>query len=188
MLNRPFVRHRDVADRRTRRARAAIITASALNLALLFSAAMPTVAAATGPSDSSAAKPAFRLQSVKVFDEGTVDTTFSNPVDPTKLNEEQFQAPHYYWVVPHTHIAVAFGLLNGKRTVRSVLDRGLHPLKEQCVESAANDPRCSTDTLNWEVVGVTDVYGQKLTDKAWKVWTIGSKKHPGACPPGCRTR
>lgn len=185
MLDRLFARHDDVDGRRTRRARAAIIGAAALNLAVLFSAAMPTVAAAAGPSGGSAAKPAFQLKSVKVIDEGTVDTNFSNPVDPTKLKEEQFQAPHYYWVVPHTHIAVAFGLLNGQRTVRTVLDRGLHPTKGRCVESADDDPRCSVDTLNWEVVGVTDIYGQKLTDKKWKVWTIGSKKHPAACPPGC---
>lgn len=177
MIDRLLARRGDAAERRSKRARVAIVGAAVLNLAALLSAAMPTVA--------SAANPPLRLVSVKVFDEGTVDTNFSNPMDPSKLKEEQFQAPHYYWVVPHTHIAVAFALLNEQRTVRSVLDRGLHPTKGRCVESAANDPRCSVDTLNWEVVGVTDIYGQKLTDKKWKVWTTGSKKHPAACPPGC---
>ncbi|MGQ0465723.1 MAG: hypothetical protein ACT4QG_10435 [Sporichthyaceae bacterium] len=167
----------NAAERRVTRARAVLLGAVALNLGVLVTAAMPTVA--------SAANPKLTLKSVKVFDEGTVDTTFSNPMDPAKLREEQFQAPHYYWVVPHTHIAVAFQLLNKQRTVRTVLDRGLHPIKGRCVEDAANDPRCSIDTLNWEVVGATDIYGQTITDKKWKVWTIGAKKHPAACRPGC---
>jgi hypothetical protein len=166
---------------------AALIGASALTVAAFLPAAMATASASATKPEAPSAKPPLRLQSVKIFDEGTVDTVFSNPMDPTKLKVEQFQAPHYYWVVPHTHIAVAFKLLNGNRTVRTVLDRGLHPEKGRCDGSLSTvDPRCSTDTLNWEVVGATDKFGQVLTDKNWKVWTTGAKKHPAACRPGCR--
>ena len=163
---------------------ASIVGSSALTVALVLPAAMPTVAAAAGPPP--AANPALRVVSVKVYDPATVDTTFSNPIDPAKLQYEQFQAPHYYWVVPHTHIAVAFQLLDGDRKVRTVLDRGLHPRKVLCLGSTdTSDPRCSTDTLDWDVDGATDVYGQKVTNKDWKVWEDGSKKHPAACRPGC---
>jgi hypothetical protein len=126
-------------------------------------------------------------------DPGTVDTTFSNPMDPAKLKVEQFQAPHYYWVIPHTHIAVAFKMLDGNRTVRTVLDRGLHPTSGRCDGAAIglNDPRCSTDTLEWQVDGATDMYGQTITNNEWKVWSpdqpgqAGAVKHPDACRPGC---
>jgi len=129
-------------------------------------------------------KPALRVLSVKVFDPGTVDTTFSNPMDPAKLQYEQFQAPHYYWVVPHTHIAVAFKLLDGDRKVRTVLDRGLHPTKGRCLGSTITyDPRCSTDTLDWDIDGPPTCTA--ITNKDWKVWKDGSKKHPPACRPGC---
>ena len=185
MPNHPFGRHSGVTGGHKKRPRAAFIGASALTV--LLAAAVPTVSAAAGPSEGSAAKPALRLLSVKIFDEGTVDTVFSNPMDPTKLKEEQFQAPHYEWVVPHTHIAVAYKLLNGNRMVRTVLDRGLHPVEGRCLGSAnTDDPRCSIDTLNWEVVDATDMYGQKITNKDWKVWTTGAKKHPGPCKPGCK--
>ena len=170
----------------TKRSPAALIGTSALSVAMVLPAAMPTASAAAGPPEGLAAKPALRVVSVKVVDPGTVDTTFSNPMDPTKLKVEQFQAPHYYWVIPHTHIAVAFKLLDGDRKVRTVLDRGLHPIKGQCLGSSITyDPRCSTDTLDWDVDGATDVYGQKVTNKDWKVWKDGSKKHPAACRPGC---
>jgi hypothetical protein len=163
------------------RSLSALIGASALTVAVVLPAAMPPVAAAAGPP-----KPALRVLSVKVYDPATVDTTFSNPIDPTKLQYEQFQAPHYYWVIPHTHIAVAFKLLDGDHKVRTVLDRGLHPIKGRCLGSTITyDPRCSTDTLDWDVDGASDVYGQKVTNKAWKVWEDGSKKHPAACRPGC---
>ncbi len=166
---------------------AVLVGGSAFAVAFLLPGAMPSVSAVAGPSQSASAKPPLRLVKVTVFDPATVDTTFSNPMDPTKLNEAQFQAPHYYWVVPHTHIAVAFKLLDGDKKVRTVLDRGLHPIKDRCKGSSSTaDPRCSTDTLNWEVVDATDVHGQKLTDKTWKVWENGAKKHPGGCKPGCR--
>lgn len=185
MPNHPFVWHSRATGGRKRRSRAVLIGASALTVAA--AAAVPTVSAAAGPSEGSAAKPALRLLSVKIFDENTVDSVFSNPMDPTKFNEEQFQAPHYNWVVPHTHIAVAYRLVNGNRTVRTVLDRGLHPTEGRCLGSAnRDDPRCSIDTLNWEVVGASDMYGQKITDKTWKVWTTGAKKHPAPCRPGCK--
>jgi hypothetical protein len=175
-----FVRHSGVGGR-DKRFPVVRIGASALSVAVVLAAAMPAVAATAGPP-----KPALRVVSVKVFDPGTVDTTFSNPIDATKLQYEQFQAPHYYWVVPHTHIAVAFKLLDGDHKVRTVLDRGLHPTKGRCLGSSITyDPRCSTDTLEWDVAGATDVYGQKVTDKDWKVWLDGSKKHPAACRPGC---
>jgi hypothetical protein len=184
MPNRPFVRHSGVTGGRWKRSPAGLIGASAL--AVTVAAVTPTVSAAVGPSDGSAAKSPLRLVSVKIHDEGTVDSVFSNPMDPTKFNEEQFQAPHYNWVVPHTHIAVAYKLLNGNRTVRTVLDRGLHPTEGRCLGSAnRDDPRCSIDTLNWEVVGATDKFGQTITNKDWKVWTTGAKKHPAACRPGC---
>lgn len=165
-----------------------LVGASAFAVALFLPAAIPTVSAAAGsPAGLGAKPPALRLVNVKIVDAATVDTTFSNPMDPTKLNEGQFQAPHYYWVVPHTHIAVAFKLLDDDRKVRTVLDRGLHPIEERCKgSSSTEDPRCSVDTLNWEVVDAVDVYGQKITDKSWKVWENGTKKHPGACKPGCR--
>lgn len=185
MSNHRFVRHTGVAGGRKKRSRAALVGATALTVAM--SAAMPTVSAAASPGEGAAAKQPLRLLSVKIFDENTVDTIFNNPMDPTKFNEEQFQAPHYYWVVPHTHIAVAYKLLDGNRKVRTVLDRGLHPTSGRCLGSAnTDDPRCSIDTLNWEVVGATDIYGQKITDKTWKVWTTNAKKHPGACKPGCK--
>lgn len=183
-----FVRHSGATGGRNKRSPAALIGASALAVAVFVpaAAATSTSSAATGTPEVSAAGPALRVLSVKIHDEGTVDTNFSNPMDPTKLVEEQFQAPHYYWVIPHTHIAVAYKLLNGNRTVRTVLDRGLHPKSGRCLGSAnRDDPRCSIDTLNWEVVGATDKFGQKITDKTWKVWTEGAKKHPAACRPGC---
>lgn len=188
MPNHAFVWYGGVAGERKKRSpAAALVGASALTVAVFLYAAMPTVSVAAGPAVGAAAKPALRLESVSILDEGTVDSNFSNPMDPTKLREEQFQAPHYYWVVPHTHIAVAFGLRNGNRTVRSVLDRGVHPIEGRCLGSSnTDDPRCSTDTLDWEVVGATDIYGQKITNKDWKVWTTGAKKHPGPCRPGCR--
>jgi hypothetical protein len=177
---------------RKKRSRAALIGVSALTVAVFIPAAMQMSAAAAGPPEGTQAynalnnTPALRLLSVKVVDPGTVDTTFSNPIDPTKLKEEQFQAPHYYWVIPHTHISVAFKLLNGNRTVRSVLDRALHPTKPLCDSNISqDDPRCSIDTLEWWVDGVTDAYGQKITNKDWKVWENGSKNHPDACRPGC---
>jgi hypothetical protein len=164
--------------------RTTIIGTSALTVALVLPVATPTVAAATGSLP--AANPALKIVSVSIYDPGTVDTTFTNPIDPAKLTYQQFQAPHYYWVVPHTHIAVAFQLLDGDRKVRTVLDRGLHPTKNRCLGSTdTSDPRCSTDTLDWDVTGATDVYGQKVTNKDWKVWQNGAKKHPAACKPGC---
>jgi hypothetical protein len=188
----PFVWHSGVAGGRKIRARAALIGASALTVAAFLPAAMST-AAPGAPADplnkvvSVAGAPALRLQAVKIHDEGTVDTTFSNPMDPTKLNQEQFQAPHYFWVIPHTHIAVAYKLLNGNHTVRTVLDRGLHPTEGRCLGSAnRDDPRCSIDTLDWQVTGAVDKYGQKITNKDWKVWTTGAKKHPAFCKPGCK--
>jgi hypothetical protein len=190
MPHHPFVWHSGAGGRKMR-TRAALIGASALTVAAILPAAMSAAApgAPADPGDknvSVAGAPPLRLQSVKIHDEGTVDTVFSNPMDPTKMNQEQFQAPHYYWVVPHTHIAVAFKLLNGNRTVRTVLDRGLHPTEGRCLGSAnTDDPRCSVDTLNWEVVGATDKFGQTITNKDWKVWTTGAKKHPAACRPGC---
>jgi hypothetical protein len=163
---------------------ASIIGSAALTVALVLPVATPSVAAAV--SSPAAANPALKVVSVAIYDPGTVDTTFSNPIDPAKLTYQQFQAPHYYWVVPHTHIAVAFQLLDGDRKVRTVLDRGLHPRKNRCLGSTdTSDPRCSTDTLDWDVTGATDVYGQKVTNKDWKVWQDGSKKHPAACKPGC---
>jgi hypothetical protein len=185
MPNHLFVRPGGAAGGRKKRTRVALVGASALSLAAF--AAVPTVSAAAGPSKGSAANPPLRLLNVAIHDEGTVDTTFSNPMDPTKLREEQFQAPHYEWVVPHTHIAVAYKLLNGNRKVRTVLDRGLHPVEGRCLGSAnTDDPRCSIDTLNWEVVDAVDMYGQKITNKDWKVWTTGAKKHPAPCRPGCK--
>jgi hypothetical protein len=176
MLNHPFVRHI---------ARATGVGWSALAMVVAFTAAMPTVSASAG-RPAGPKPPALSLVSVKVYDEGTIDTGFSNPMDPAKLTYEQFQAPHYYWVIPHTHIAVAYKLLDGNRTVRTVLDRGLHPITGRCLGSAnTDDPRCSTDTLNWEVVGATDMYGQQITNKDWKVWAKGAKKHPDPCAPGC---
>ena len=163
---------------------ASIIGSSALTVALVLPVATPNVAAAV--SSPAAANPALKVVSVTIYDPGTVDTTFSNPIDPAKLQYAQFQAPHYYWVVPHTHIAVAFQLLDGDRKVRTVLDRGLHPIKGRCLGSTLTyDPRCSTDTLDWDVNGASDVYGQKITNKDWKVWLDGSKKHPAGCRPGC---
>ena len=191
MLNNPFVWHSGATGGRKKRSRAAFIGTSALAVAVFLPTAMQTGSAAASTPEGtkpavSAAKPPLRLVSVKIVDEGTIDTVFSNPMDPTKLNEEQFQAPHYNWVIPHTHIAVAYKLLNGNKSVRTVLDRGLHPTKGRCQGSAnRDDPRCSIDTLTWEVVGASDMYGQKITDKNWKVWTEGTKKHPAVCRPGC---
>ena len=192
----PFVSHSGVTGGRKIRSRAALIGASALTAAAFLPAAMSTAAAPAAPAAppgtgdkvvAVAGAPALRLTSVKIHDEGTIDTTFSNPMDPSKLNQEQFQAPHYFWVIPHTHIAVAYKLLNGNHMVRTVLDRGLHPTAGRCLGSAnRDDPRCSIDTLNWEVTGATDKYGQKITNKDWKVWTTGAKKHPAFCKPGCK--
>jgi hypothetical protein len=189
MPNHPFGRHRGVSGGGRKRSRAAI-GASAFTAAVFLPAAMPTAVAT--PSKP-AAGPALSIVSVKVFDPGTVDTTFSNPMDPTKLKVEQFQAPHYYWIIPHTHIAVAFRMLNGNRTIRVVLDRGLHPTMSRCEGRSIsnNDPGCSSDTLEWEVDGPTDMYGQTIQNNDWKVWTpdkpggIGAIKHPEACRPGC---
>jgi hypothetical protein len=187
MRNHPFVRDGGVTGERKKRTRAALIGASALTVAVFIPAALQISAAAAGPPQGVAADPPLKVVSVKVIDAGTIDTTFSNPMDPVKLKEEQFQAPHYYWTIPHTHIAVAFKLLNGNRTVRTPLDRALHPIKPLCAEELTNldDPRCSTDTLEWQVEGATDIYGQKVSNKDWKVWVGGSKKHPDACRPGC---
>jgi hypothetical protein len=198
MPNHPVVWHSGVTGGGKKRSRAAI-GASALTAAVFLPAAMPTavatptVPAAAGSPSKPSAGPALSIVKVKVVDPGTIDTTFSNPMDPTKLKVEQFQAPHYYWVIPHTHIAVAFRMLDGNRTVRTVLDRGLHPTKGRCEGASIsnNDPRCATDTLEWEVDGATDMYGQTIQNNEWKVWTpdvpgaVGAIKHPEACRPGC---
>jgi hypothetical protein len=178
---------------RKKGSRAAFIGASALTVAVFIPAAMQMSAAAAGPPEGVDVNPPLSIVSVKVIDPGTVDTTFSNPVDPTKLKEAQFQAPHYYWVIPHTHIAVAFRMFNENRTIRVVLDRGLHPTLSRCEGRSIsdNDPGCSADTLEWQVDGAVDKFGQKLVNNEWKVWTpdkpggVGAIKHPEACKPGC---
>jgi hypothetical protein len=193
MPNRLLVRRASVTGGGRNRSRAARIGASAFAAAVFVPAALPTVSSAVSTPASHSAGPALTITSVKVFDEGTVDTTFSNPIDPTKLRVEQFQAPHYYWVIPHTHIAVGFKLLDGNRTVRAALDRGLHPATGRCEGAAISldDPRCSNDTLEWEVDGATDTFGQTIQNNEWKVWVpnkpggVGAKKHPAPCRPGC---
>ena len=184
MRNHPFVWHSGLTGERRKRSRAALIGASALTVAFL-PPAIQTASAAAGAQEGSA-KPALSVVSVKVINPNTVDTTFSNPMDPSKLDTDQFQAPHYYWVIPHTHIAVAYGMRDGNRTIRTVLDRALHPRKELCDKNISqDDPRCSTDTLEWVIGGAIDKYGQKVSNKDWKVWENGAKKHPDACRPGC---
>jgi hypothetical protein len=193
MPNHPFARRTGVTGGGMKRSQAARTGAAALTLAVFLPTALPTVSAAAELPAKRSPGPALTITSVKVFDEGTVDTTFSNPMDPTKLRVEQFQAPHYYWVIPHTHIAVAFRMLDDLHTIRVVLDRGLHPTTSRCEGRSIsnNDPGCSSDTLEWDVDGATDKFGQTITNNEWKVWTpdkpggVGAVKHPEACKPGC---
>lgn len=113
-----------------------------------------------------------KVESVKVVTANTVDTTFSNPLDPAKLTLSMFSAPHGDWEIPHSHHAASITLSNGNRTVRVVLDRNLHSENPPC---EGIEPKCSDDELDWVIAGATDMYGQKIYNDNWRVWNLGSK-------------
>lgn len=129
------------------------------------------LASTVGASAHDSSSGSLRVTSVKVVTPNTVDTTFSNPLDPAKLTTSVFHAPHWDWDVPHSHNATSMSLSNGNRTVRVVLDRNLHSENPPCDGS---EPRCSDDELDWVISGATDIYGQKIYNDDWEVWAVGS--------------
>jgi hypothetical protein len=115
----------------------------------------------------------FQVESVKVLTANTVATTFSNPLDTSRVTATVFHAPHEDWDVPHTHNATSVAFSNANKTATATLDRNLHPQEPLCNTS---EPRCSTDELDWVINGAVDIYGNKLSDDDWEVWNIGSER------------
>ncbi|MGH8897106.1 MAG: hypothetical protein ACRDZ4_08820 [Egibacteraceae bacterium] len=138
---------------------------------MLLTAAMSAILSAAVAQAST--PPPFRLQSVKVINPTTVDSTFSNPLSPdvTNVSLRVFHAPHFDWDVPHSHEASGVVLTNQGRTARVTLDRALHSDNPPCDGS---EPRCSDDELPWVIKKAKDIYGQMLSNNDWEVWAVGS--------------
>ncbi|HXG69714.1 MAG TPA: hypothetical protein VNJ04_03775 [Gemmatimonadaceae bacterium] len=151
------------------------ITAGALAAGAVCAAALSSMTAAQAHDGDGSAVPAMELRTVRVLDARTVEATFSNPLasSNTDLSLRVFHAPHFDHDTPHSHEAAAIALLNGNRTARVTLARGLHPEEPACdIES---EPRCSDDELPFTVRRAKDVYGQSVSDDDWDVWAVGSK-------------